>query len=375
VVYTVSVVSTTATQVTRQINVMRCDSAQMRPATVSLGRDGTIGIILPDDPLFLTGARYLTVRHHNGQFENIPAPAPQLLAHSFRRFEAIGGSPKFQDVYFRTVEIASDGTAFATIASHFWGGYSGVETSTFRWRSQRWGVTTSLDVMPPQIPGWQVNTQIGGVDGDLSIALNGVYGDKVLPDNAYIDDPTYQLNRVELLQQQLVRDLGVGTATAVRGNVVVGFRGGLNAFRVSCAKNSPTTAIEWARGAVRNLGPGVAYDVDAHDRVVGDDEASLGAEGRPTLWAGSRAVQLDKRGGSAFAIGDDGTVVGEVSGKGFVSDANHPERGVTLLDSMLRDRSWAVTAAYGVDKYGSILAYASRPGGRTQVVLLTKHRT
>jgi hypothetical protein len=167
----------------------------MRPATVSLGRDGTIGIILPDDPLFLTGARYLTVRHHNGQFENIPAPAPQLLAHSFRRFEAIGGSPKFQDVYFRTVEIASDGTAFATIASHFWGGYSGVETSTFRWRSQRWGVTTSLDVMPPQIPGWQVNTQIGGVDGDLSIALNGVYGDKVLPDNAYIDDPTYQLNR------------------------------------------------------------------------------------------------------------------------------------------------------------------------------------
>jgi hypothetical protein len=58
-----------------------------------------------------------------------------------------------------------------------------------------------------------------------------------------------------------------------------------------------------------------------------------------------------------------------------VSDANHPERGVTLLDSMLRDRSWAVTAAYGVDKYGSILAYASRPGGRTQVVLLTKHRT
>ena len=81
---------------------------------------------------------------------------------------------------------------------------------------------------------------------------------------------------------------------------------------------------------------------------------------------------MARRSHSAYAISDDGTIVGEVSNGGFVAYANDPQR-IMALDGLV-PHGWHVLAAYAVAKNGDIVALAARGGAAPILVLLDRLR-
>ncbi|MBD5655518.1 MAG: hypothetical protein IAI50_10135 [Candidatus Eremiobacteraeota bacterium] len=289
--------------------------------------------------------------------------------------EETAGKPHFQDVYFRALALEDDGTPVATVVSHFWGGYSGAETSAYRWNGTAWELTPPHNVMRPAIRGWDVNIEVAAVTTIGSAAFNGVYGHQCIPDTAFLNDPNYELNEVERRMGGRVVALGPGTATAMRGKIIVGFTAGLNPFGPSCERPRASTAIEWSENNVAHrIGRGVAYDVNAKGDIVGDNERLFGEPAQPMLWHDGRAIVLDHRHGSAYAIADDGTIVGQIGHEAFLADAGRPDAAIRRLDDRLVDRSWHVSAAYGIATRGQILAIARKGSGAQQTVLLEPER-
>jgi hypothetical protein len=251
----------------------------------------------------------------------------------------------------------------------------GVETAAYRWTDTGWNLTPPENVMPPDVPGWGVNTEVAAVESLGSAAFNGVYGHQWMPDSDFLNDPNYERNEVERRIGNRVVALGPGTATAIRGSTLVGFTAGLNPFGPTCERPRASYALEWSGNNVEHrLGPGIAYDVNANGDVVGDDERRFGEPGRPTLWRRGRGFVLDRRAGSAYGIADDGTIVGRVDRGAFIADAGRPHAPIRLLDALLVDRSWHIVAAYGIATRGQILAVARKGAGAQRIVLLEPER-
>jgi hypothetical protein len=369
--YSVTVVSRVSTDTLPGQRPFACSSWQRKPPTFALSQDGTVATIVPEDTYYLTGARYVYIRHRDGSRLRLAVPAAALLAKTFRIHVGTNNVPAFQDVYFTSVRLTTNGMPVATVVSHFWGAYSGVETAAFAWEHGTWKLVPQRNVMPPDVVGRVVNTQVAAVETPSRGVFNGVYGGKWSLDIAYRDDPTYMLDQVELMDHNRVTALGIGTATAMNGTSVVGFEGGLNPFGLSCENKHPAFAVEWTGKDRRQLGRGIAYAVNAQGVVAGDDEQVLGGDRRPVIWKHGVTTLLGRGNGSAFAINDDGTVVGAVGGQAFVSstrDIGH----LRLLDQLTSDRTWSLTAAYAVNDAGEILAVGSRANVPPEVLLLSR---
>ena len=349
----------------------RSGSRARKPELLTIGRNGDIAIIRPTDAMYLTGARTVFVRRFDGSSETLSTPPSALLTRSFRTYPLQNGKPAFQDIYFASVRIADDGAVIATVASHFWGGYSGIESAAFRWSGNHWETVSPHDGQVPSLSGWPVNTQIAAADSGGTVALNVIYGQQWIPDTAYLNDSNYMLNQVEWTSGKKHVLLGAGTATALAGDRVAGFQAGLNPFGPNAERPHASVAVLWDHRRVRRLGPGVAYDVNAGGEIVGDDETVFGKPGRPVLWRNGKTVLLDRRFGSAYAIGDDGVIVGQIGDSAFVADARSARLAVTLLDARVSDRRWHLIAAYGRDDRGRILALGRISGGAPYVVVLS----
>jgi hypothetical protein len=364
------------TEARSAVTRLDCRSDVTKPALVSIARNGAVAVIIPSGPGDdSNGGRRIVVRRSDGSRVYLKPPADAVLAHHFRMKYGPATNPHFQDVFFRSIRLEDDGTPVATVASHFWGGYMGVETAAYRWTDAGWTLTPPTNAMPADVPGWEVNTEVGAVESLGSAAFNGVYGHQWMPDSDFLNDPNYELNEVERRIGSRVVALGPGTATAIRGSTLVGFTAGSNPFGPSCDRPHASYALEWSGNNVeRRLGHGIAYDVNTSGDVVGDDERRFGEPGRPMLWRGGHGFVLDRRAGSAYGIADDGTIVGRVDRGAFIADAGRPHAAIRLLDALLVDRSWHIVAAYGIATRGQILAVAERGAGAQRIVLLEPER-
>jgi hypothetical protein len=353
-----------------------CDRRITKPALVTIARNGAVAGIIPTYPGDEdSGGRRIVVRRPDGSLVELKPPSDAILAQHFRMKDETVAEPRFQDVYFRSVRLEDDGTPVATVVSHFWGAYSGIETSAYRWNGVGWKLTPPYNVMPPAVPDWEVNTEVGAVATIGSAAFNGVYGHQWIPDTGFINDPNYQRNEVERRIGDRVVALGPGTATAIRGTTLVGFAAGLNPFGPSCERPRASFAVEWSGNNVAHrVGPGIAYDVNASGDIVGDNERRFGEMGQPMLWHNGHGIVLDQRRGSAYGIADDGTIVGQVGHDAFIADAGRPHAAIHLLDRQLADHNWHVTAAYGIGTRGQILAAAGQGSGPQQIVVLDPER-
>jgi hypothetical protein len=103
--------------------------------------------------------------------------------------------------------------------------------------------------------------------------------------------------------------------------------------------------------------------------VVGDDRGTLKSVGVPTLWHNGKPVHLSHAQGTAFAISDDGTIVGDANSRAFLISPNDPRHRLIFLDDLVNG-SWHISAAYYIAENGDILALASRKGALSQFVLL-----
>jgi hypothetical protein len=131
---------------------------------------------------------------------------------------------KFQELYFESVRIADDGTPVATVASHFSGAFSGIEAAAFKWNGSSWERIPSNPMALPNVAGWPLNSDVGAAAGGDSVALNLNFRDHGAPDVAYAGDPHYEPDEVVLLGGGILRSLGPGAATSMRGSIVGGFR-------------------------------------------------------------------------------------------------------------------------------------------------------
>ena len=325
------------------------------PPSISLSKAGTVGVIMyPEGSSPLQAQRLLIVRG-DGTRTILDRPSDAVLSKFFKHYP---GQPQ---AYFAGLKFARDGTPFATVISLFSGAFSGSEDGVFKWNGDMW-----MDALSEETPPNSDNVTLGAADQPWRAVYNVNYNNTFIPDLDYArSDPHFQEYWSLLGDGKKYTKLGFGTSTAMRDATVVGFSAGLRSlasFKPLCV------AWEWVRGLRVKLGSGVPFDVNANGDVVGDDEPVLGSDGVPVLWHSGQTIKLSESKGSAFAIADDGTIVGRVGGDGFIIRG----KGVlTRIDTLLATPGWHVTAIYGIATSGRLLAVGQKaPYNELKLLLL-----
>jgi hypothetical protein len=90
------------------------------------------------------------------------------------------------------------------------------------------------------------------------------------------------------------------------------------------------------------------------------------------LWRENAAVQLSSLPGSALAI-RDGTIVGTVGGRAFLSHADESGRKLHYVDDLVAG-DWKITNAFTIDGRGRILAIGKRSGSPERLLILNPIR-
>ncbi len=337
-----------------------------RPTTISMSRDGTVGLVVGESEEHAFDRVYV---FHDGASEAIPMPPKSLLARFFLSvYNEERGTTGFNEALLtqiRNLVVGADDTLYVGVSSSFDGAYLGEQEASFRWSSSTWLPSPSVAI-GESVPK---NLWVAAADNSGDV---GYVGDRL-----YLD-PASQAN----LSPDALDDvatwvhaghftpLGNGIVTAVCGNRVVGYDAHYVPSGIDVRPTSNAVlAEEWNGGRHSVLGHGLAWSVNADGDAVGDDRATLKSVGYPTLWHKGKTIRLSSIHGSAFAIADDGTIVGDEESRAFIIRAGDLQRRPILLDSWLVGSGWHVRAAYAISANGDILAVASR-GGLDHVVLL-----
>jgi len=323
------------------------------PTSLALSRRGSLAMIVHSttrDERFET--RLIVIRA-DGTRVAVPPPPASVISSISQNGAA----------NFAGVALADDGTPFATMAIAFSGAYSGEDEGVLIWNGTNWRNPLAGRALPID----PKNATIAAAETPAHFVCNGNYTYTFgSPDDA-AGNPHYLENQTAAVDATEMTSLGYGEATAMRDGFVVGFSAALGL--IEYGQPHPSTALEWTGGQRTALGPGVAYGVNAAGVAVGDDEASYGANGKPTLWRNGRAIRLTDAPGSAYAIADDGTIVGVAGGRAFLVRGVDTARTIVLLDSLV-ERGWHITGAYAIAAGGRILAIGNRDGGAPGVLLL-----
>lgn len=160
--------------------------------------------------------------------------------------------------------------------------------------------------------------------------------------------------------------LGRGIMTAMSGNRTVGYD---NKYVPGSNGSAPVQAIEWTGYHRSVLGAGIAWSVNANNDVVGDNRKTLKSVRVPMFWHAGVPIRLSDEEGTAFAISDNGTIVGEVKSHAFVIRPKDPRRRLIFLDD-IASGGWHISAAYCIANNGDILALAAKNGMPARLVLL-----
>ena len=330
--------------------------------TTSLSPFGSVAVLLqPSGPRWAAATKLLVIRADGSQVM-LPRPDDQTLAEAFHESETAGWKPSYPYAYFDGVSLARDGTPFATVAATFSGAFSGVNTAVFTWNGEKW-----TNVLPQSEYFKSRNITIGAADilGRAAFNVN-TYNQFVNLDEAE-RDPHYHEFWTFLADGRRQTRLGYGSATAMRGDVVVGYSAGISQM----AKNpQPCIAWEWLGDKRVNLGRGIAYGINASHDAVGDDEQILGTEGRPVLWRNGSVIRLSDEKGSALAISDDGTIAGYVGDDGFLIRGDDSRRRIVRIDTVLAQRGWHVFVVYAIASTGRLLAVGNRSNEKPLLLLL-----
>jgi|GEM_PF-6762892 len=331
-------------------------------------------------------SRRLLVVRANGTSTILQFKSPETTQ-AFQRFGPIVCSTESLCPDFENVALARDGTPFVTLYLQFSGAYSGVSRKAFVWNGA-WHV---VPVGEPPFKGAGKpydpdNVAIAAADTATNVAFVGDFADTFPGEDLGLAaaDPHWMadVSGVELRSRNIV--LGEGDATAMRGAFVAGFVGGLKIIR---DPSIPAIAIRWHcpligpvsdRHCTRSAEPGfgVAYGVDSQGNVVGDNEPKLGTAGFPTLWRDGKALQLSEIHGSAYAISEDGTIVGVSDKGGFVANAHDAKPRARPLDELIPSRDGRhVETPFATADDGRILAFVVRKGGNRELAVLVPLRT
>lgn len=300
---------------------------------------------------------------------------------------------EMQCAYFEKVVLARDGTPFATYASDFSGAYSGERRAPLVWNGS-WHVVKTHGALhglaKPQDPR---NVSITAADTTEDYAFVGDYGDSIPLEDLTLaaNDPRWMAEIAGAVFSWGSAGLGLGSATAIRGDYVTGFDAGA---KLVGPPNTPPAvlAFRWEcdqTGAGRNqcrrqaLGRGIAYGVDIRGDVVGDDESSRDergdqrCQGHPVLWRDGKIGELSNFPGAAFAIAPHGTIVGMLCGStgAFVADAGDARPHARALDPLIVNLGrWQVRSAFGISDDGRILALVGNnddpPDARGRLAIL-----
>lgn len=337
------------------------------PSTFALSRSGSLAMLVRPEVPDGNGAAQILVVRADGTRVTLRLPPNAVLAKAFRTFPS---GPQSNDApsgaRFSGIALAADGTPFATVAYPFSGAYSGTEDTVFAWNGKRW--RDVLDTSP--LPIDTRNLTIAAVDAPRRFACNANYFDAPAQLDALESDPHTQEDQALLMDGPTTVKLGYGAVTAMRGRFIVGYTNGARSFTISGEPPHKSTALEWIAGQRTALGPGIAYGVNARGDAVGDDDPVLAGEGTPTLWRDGRAIRLSRASGSAYAIGDDGTIVGEVHDTAFLIRGADTARKLIRIDDLLAKSAWHITAAYALAANGRIVAAGREGTGPLHLLLL-----
>ncbi len=335
-------------------------------ASASLARNGSVGVLVH----VANGQndRVLIVRRNGTR---VVLPAPTEVTNATTHGLEVCPQPHDSCATFENIALANDGTPFATLARIFSGAYSGVNYLAARWNGMHW---TNAVVRGSTMEA--TNLSVAAVDTPENFATNGDYGNTFAIFDAAEADPRYQASETAWCRATPCPRLGYGSGNGIRDSRVVGFDAGVRSVRYMNEPPHRATALMWENGRERKLGPGVAFAVDRDGNAVGDDEATLGAAGFPTLWTiAGPVVRFGTRHGIAVAISDNGTIVGTIDENvAFIASAHDPQRRVRALSSSIDDRSWWIDRAFGIASNGRILARGHRRGRPERLLLLDPHR-
>lgn len=342
------------------------------PPTIALSQRGSVAAIVAVKAHVGPGATELLVVRDDGTRLILKPPPKGVLytAYAPGAPAAPGDDAADPQADYTAVALAGDGTPLVTVSLPFSGAYSGVNQGIFVWNGARWraalsGRQAKLD--PP-------NVVIAAADTPARFACNGNYLSTFPILDRAETEPHYQENAAFLIAAGETLALGYGSATALRGTFVAGYSDGERSVTVSGAAVPPSVALEWHDGRRTALGPGTAYGVNAAGDAVGNDDPRRTGAGRPMLWRDGRAVRLSDAPGSAYAIADDGTIVGAVSGHAFVMRGSDPARRLVRIETLTATAGWTITAAYGIAGNGRILALGHHGHGPPRLLLLDPRR-
>ena len=262
------------------------------------------------------------------------------------------------------IVLSGRGKPVITLFSEVGGAYWAVQEASFVWDGSQW--LPALRNLSGSMPK---NVWVAASDsrGGLGYVGDYLYLDPAGLVNARTDN-LFDVAMVSRVQQRMV--LGRGIITAMSGNRTVGYD---DNYVPGGNGSAPVQAIRWDGYRRSVLGTGVAWSVNAKGDVVGDNRETLKSAGVPMLWRNGTPIRLSDAEGSAFAVADDGTIVGEVKSRAFLIHPNDPRHHLILLDN-LASGGWHISAAYFIADNGEILALASKNGMPARLVLLCPSR-
>jgi hypothetical protein len=229
-------------------------------------------------------------------------------------------------------------------------------------------------------PNTPANVRIGAADTPQDYAYTGDFADSFGMDSAIaMQRRSYWHDIAAARIGSRTIQLGLGSVSAMRRAFIAGEDAG-NGTRDGLA---PSYAVLWRcltniaavnPCARRVLGPGTPYGVDSRGDVVGGDSTAGGGElqnsGRPILWRAAGRTLLSDQYGAAYAISENGEIVGAFGGQraynglvygrfsGFVADAHSSHPKAIALDRLVRTLGKRhIEAAFGVADDGRILVY------------------
>ncbi len=339
-------------------------SSYARPTTFALGAGGSVAAIVGPLPASFAGTSFegtsvLIVRNDGSR---TVLTFPRHATYDSCAAPGATSSNSQPTARLDAVAVARDGTPFVSISCVSSGAYLHIFRSAALWNGDGWHDTTA-DLVPLH----PTNRSVGAADTPINAAYNGDYGYTFANLDEAQSTAHYQEQETGYTRAGRGFSLGYGVATAMRGQFVAGYSDGVNWTTPGLL---PTIALEWTDGLRSELGPGVAYAVNGSGTVAGDDETKYGAsDGHPVMWTAGNTVRLSASHGAAYAIADDGTLVGAVDRGGFVIAGGDATRRLRYLDDMV-PHAWHISGAYGIAANGRILAVGNHHSGADELLLL-----
>ena len=334
------------------------------PKTAAISRSGSVAFILKAARAEQDNSRILVVRA-NGSRVVLDLPVDSVLAQTFKHY-ALGpsGERRFPSKRFTAVTLADDGTPFVTVSALFFGAFSGVDQGVFFWNGKWQNAYAS-----------GVPFETGNVDVVAALSINTFVANanylNYFPGPIDGQPRHYQEDQIVSTTTQS-GVLGFGDATAMRGPFVVGVVPGRQT--IVAPATAPVVAMKWLGNQGMTLGPGIARSVNATGIVVGDESVTRNARRLATIWPKTgKTYHISSVEGSAYAIDDDGTIVGELDRHGFISRWNGRTAKARRFDDLLVDRRWRIIVALGMANSGDVLALG-RLGSRPPVFVLLRPR-